>query len=364
MSNNDYKFEPDWSHFIAPGESILEAINDKNLSKKTFAEYMDYSYKHIYKLIEGQASITEDTALRLEKVLNIPAKFWMNLESTYRGALAKKQEAEILSQNNKWLEEIPLKDMIKLNWIEKYADKGLQIIECLKFYGVASIEAWHKQEQDYKVAFKAYDKCNMNEVAIQTWLKRGEIEASAIHCNPFNKKKLIAYFGELRALTLIKDPKVFLPKLKTICADCGVAVVLIQTPSQCPMGGATKWLSSNKALLMLSARGKNEGSLWFSFFHELGHILNHNKKALFLEGNKKDFCNHSTLEYEADNFASNILIPAKYINEMKYLKNKMEIIKFADKIGISSGVVVGRMQHEKIIPYSYHKDLQVSYKFS
>ena len=362
MSENNYKFEPDWLHLVAPGESIFEAIQDKNLSQTTFAKYMDYSDKHIHKLITGQASISEDTALRLEKVLSIPARFWMNLENAYREALAKKKEAEALSKNSEWLKQIPLQDMIKFNWIEKYSDKGLQIIESLKFYGVASVDAWHKQELDYKVAFKAYDKCNMDKVAIQTWLRKGEIEANAIFCNSFDKVKLKTSLGKLRALTLIKNPSGFLPKLTALCANCGVAVVLVQTPNKCPMGGATKWLSSDKALLMLSARGKNDGSLWFSFFHELGHILKHNKKKLFLEGGK-GFCNHNDLEDEADKFASEVLIPAKYMNEMTGLKSKQAVIDFSNKIGVSSGVVVGRMHHEKVIHYSYYKDLQTKYKY-
>lgn len=363
MSENNYKFEPDWLHLVAPGESIFEAIQDRNLSQITFAKYMDYSCKHVHNLISGQASITEDTALRLEKVLNIPARFWMNLENAYREALAKKKEVEVLSENSEWLKKIPLKDMIKFNWVESHVNKGLQIIEVLKFYGVASVEAWHKQELDYKVAFKAYDKCDMDKIAIQTWLRKGEIEANSIYCNPFDRAKLKASLGELRALTLIKNPSDFLPKLKALCADCGIAVVLVQTPKKCPMGGATKWLSSDKALLMLSARGKNEGSLWFSFFHELGHILKHNKKELFLEGSKKGFCNHSDLEKEADKFATEILIPEKYVNEMTSLKSRSAVIKFSNKIGISSGIVVGRMQHEKIISYSYYRNLQISYTF-
>jgi Zn-dependent peptidase ImmA (M78 family) len=253
--------------------------------------------------------------------------------------------------------------MIKFGWIKSYTDKGLQAIECFKFYNVHSVDSWHKQESNYQVAFKAYDKFDMDKIAIQTWLKKGEIEANAIHCNPFDKYKLESSLGELRALTLIKNPNDFFPKLTTLCADCGVAVVLVQTPKKCPMGGATKWISPNKALLMLSARGKNEGSLWFSFFHELGHILKHNKENIFLEGYKKDFFNCDDLEKEADKFASEILIPAKYTNEMKNLTDEREIVDFSNKIGISSGVVVGRMQFEKIIPYYKYKDLQTSYKF-
>jgi HTH-type transcriptional regulator/antitoxin HigA len=40
-------------------------------SQVEFAQRMGYTAKHIHKLIKGEASITADTALKLEKVLMI-----------------------------------------------------------------------------------------------------------------------------------------------------------------------------------------------------------------------------------------------------------------------------------------------------
>jgi Zn-dependent peptidase ImmA (M78 family) len=102
--------------------------------------------------------------------------------------------------------------------------------------------------------------------------------------------------------------------------------------------------------------------LWFAFFHEIAHILKH-KKQLFLEG-KKEFLNDAVLEEEADKFASETLIPAKYAVELSTLETKKSIKSFAKEIGIASGIIVGRMQHEKIIHYSTFNDLKVKYTLS
>ncbi len=358
--NKKHRFQPDWRHTITPGASIIERMDDIALSKADFAINMGYSLKHIHQLIKAQARITEDTALKLEKVLDIPASFWLNAEKNYRQALAEKQEEENLAQNIDWLKQIPLKSMVGFGWVDKFNDKALQIKACLKFYGVASIDAWHQtQTKNYKVAFKSSDKFSKNDIAIQTWLKQGEKEAQKIGCDSFDKNKLNNSLDELRKLTNIKNTDDFMPKLTELCAKCGIAVVFTPTPEKCPMSGATKWLSKDKVLLLLSLRHKTNDYLWFAFFHEIAHIIKH-KKQLFLEG-KKDFAIDTKLEKEADDFSADVLIAKEY--DLHALKTTKDIITFAKKIKIAPGIVVGRMQHKKIISWSRFNDLKIRYQW-
>lgn len=362
MIKAKYKFDPDWLHLVPPGDSILEDMEGLGLSQIETAKRTGYSTKHIHQLIKGEAHITADTALRLEKVLSYSADFWLNMESTYREALAKEAEKIQLAQDKDWLKQIPLADMLKFDWVKKFADKGQQVAECLKFYGVSSVKVWQDQEQNYQVAFKAYEKFNMNDIAIQTWLRQGEIEANNIACQLFYKSKLKENLPKLRDLTTQTDPQDFVPILQKICAECGVAVVFVPTPKNCAMSGATKWIGKNKALVMLSLRYKTNDYLWFAFFHEIAHIIKH-KKQIFLESNKKDFIGDKQLEDEADKFATELLIPPTQAHHLQNLQTKAEIKKFAKSIGIASGVVVGRLQHDGIIAYSYCNDLKVKYQF-
>jgi len=50
--------------------------------------------KMINEIIKGKASITPDTALELERILRIPASFWLNLERKYREVLARTKDNE------------------------------------------------------------------------------------------------------------------------------------------------------------------------------------------------------------------------------------------------------------------------------
>ena len=72
-----------------PGATIKEQLTDRGMSQKEFAVRMDMSEKRISKLITGDVQLTPETAVRLEMVLGIPAKFWNNLEAIYREKIVK-----------------------------------------------------------------------------------------------------------------------------------------------------------------------------------------------------------------------------------------------------------------------------------
>lgn len=79
------------SHTVAfpPGATVKEQLEDRGMSQKDFAVRMGMSEKHISKLINGEVRLTNETAMKLEFVLGIPAVFWCNLEAIYRDKLQR-----------------------------------------------------------------------------------------------------------------------------------------------------------------------------------------------------------------------------------------------------------------------------------
>jgi len=61
-----------------------------------------------------------------------------------------------------------------------------------------------------------------------------------------------------------------------------VAIVFVPELPKLRVSDATRWLASNKALIQLSLRYKTDDHLWFTFFHDAGHILLHGKREMFL----------------------------------------------------------------------------------
>jgi addiction module HigA family antidote len=360
MTEQVATFAPDW--VSPPGDTILDLLEERGWKQTEFAERIGFTTKHVNQIINGKSAITEDAAIRLERVLGSTARFWMNRESQYREALAREAELEALENDVEWLTEIPVTHMVKCGWMAKCKSKPAQVAEALKFFGVASVPAWRNQYAAPLAAFRASDKFEKKPGYVAAWLRYGERCADEIRTAPFDKAKFRAALEELRALTIESDPDVFIPALVEKCAAAGVAVVFAPAPTGCPASGATKWVDSDKALLMLSLRHKTNDHLWFSFFHEAGHLLMHGKKMLFIEGNGLD----GKQEDEANQFAANLLIPKQFEERLMFVGHTATAIRaFAKEVGVAPGIIVGRMQNDGLLGWGTPLNkLKVSYQWA
>lgn len=356
------EFSPDW--ISAPGETIADLLEERGWTQADFATRTGFTKKHVHLLLQGKAAISEDTAFRLERVLGSGARFWMSLETQYREQLFHREAIASLAQDVGWLKELPLKDMVTFGWVEKAANKTQQVYACLRYYGVASVAAWRVQYEQPVAAYRAAEKLTRKPAAVSAWLRQGEREAEKLRCGEYSQEKFESVLQEIRGLTLEYDTAKFVPTLVGKCAQAGVAVVFAPTPNGCPVSGATKWLGPNKALIMLSLRGKTDDKLWFTFFHEAGHLLKHGKRLIFLDILGEDGLNPEE-EEQANVFARDFLINAN--NYQNFCANRRfteaEIRKFARQEGISLGIVVGRLQFDHNLSWARLNKLKVSYRW-
>ena len=84
-------FAPDW--VAVPGESINDLLEERGWTQADLATRTGFTAKHVNLLLKGKAPITEETALKLERVLGSTARFWLNLEAQYREYLARQKNA-------------------------------------------------------------------------------------------------------------------------------------------------------------------------------------------------------------------------------------------------------------------------------
>jgi HTH-type transcriptional regulator / antitoxin HigA len=75
MIKTTEKFSPDW--ISPPGDTIADILEEREWTQADFAERMGQTQKHISQLLNGKATITEETALKLESVLGSTASFWL-----------------------------------------------------------------------------------------------------------------------------------------------------------------------------------------------------------------------------------------------------------------------------------------------
>jgi len=142
-------------------------------------------------------------------------------------------------------------------------------------------------------------------------------------------------------------------------------VVFVKPFVKVPVYGASCWLHPEKALVQLSLRGKTADILWFTIFHEIGHIIKHSKKEFFIEIDDKSM-HKSPEELEADEYAAETLIPSSQLKEWLKKSDKLNatrISDFAKELNIAPGVLVGRLQHMNHIRYSDFNGLKFRYNW-
>jgi Zn-dependent peptidase ImmA (M78 family) len=280
-------------------------------------------------------------------------EFWISRDFQYR------QSVERINQTSReWLRELPVGDMIKFGWIKPKPHPSDEVSACLRYFNVPSVGAWREFYGGLQqlAAFRTSPSLDSRPGSVAAWLRQGEIEAEAIDCKPWNPEQFRAVLPQVRALTREKDPERFIPELQKCCAEAGVAVVIVRGPTGCRASGATRFLTADKALLLLSFRYLSDDQFWFTFFHEAGHLLLHGKTAWFVEGLDSSM---TAQEAEANDFAAQMLIPVEFTAELLSLgKSSQEIVRFARKVGISPGIVVGQLQHLGKVKRNYFNALK------
>lgn len=80
-------FEPDWAS--PPGDTILEWIEEADVGEGDLAQRLGMSAENLNRMIRGKATLSQESALRLESVTGIPARIWNALEARYRDRLSR-----------------------------------------------------------------------------------------------------------------------------------------------------------------------------------------------------------------------------------------------------------------------------------
>lgn len=350
-------FEPMWT--TPPGATVLDLLEERGLGVGYLAKEAHRDVHEVSRLLYGVVPLDADWASNLSRVLGSSTSFWLRREEQYRADLIRLCSST--KAGEAWLEELPLRDMVKFGWIDNGQTASETILNACTFLGVSTMKAFeHKYERLIgEAAYRQSNAFKTNSAALAAWLRQGEIEAMSIECKPWSESALIAALPDIRALTRISDPDTFIPALQELLAGCGIAVVIARAPDGCRASGATRFFSPSKALIQLSFRYLADDQFWFTVFHEIGHLVLHAHGELFLEGLEE---RHSQAEIEADEFAVQKLFEKVGIDALDTVSvTKFAIGRLARRAGISPGLVVGQLQEKERIPYRHFNFMKVRY---
>jgi plasmid maintenance system antidote protein VapI len=181
---NDKTFEPDW--LSAPGGTILDIIEERDLSSKELAGLLGYSIERTEKLIAGKEAITRDVAALLAERVGGSQKFWLSRENNYRNEVARLQSTGSPTAAKAWLDELPLKDMHKFGWIPSHAGAEENVAACLKYFRVKDVTEWRNKYSQFLslVSFRTSPTHKSEPGAVIAWLRYGEIKSDEISLGP------------------------------------------------------------------------------------------------------------------------------------------------------------------------------------
>ncbi len=349
---------------IPPGETLEEYLCSRDMTQTDLAKRLGLTPKTVNEIVKGKAPIMPKTALGLESVFGTSARFWIALEANYQEAKARLEREQSIAAERGVARLFPYSSLAKLGAVPATRKPDERVVNLRSFFGVASLDL---VPSILPVAFRKEDRISSSPHALAAWLRLGELVAARMSVSPYSERKVESVLQILRGLLVDVEAEDLQDRLRSLCASCGIVLCFVPHLPKTYANGATKWLAPTK-VLVLSLRRREADTIWFNVFHELGHVLLHGKRNVYVseasdrERGQGDVQKRDVLEEEADKFAAAQLVDEKAY--FHYLESgnitERTIRQFARSIGVHPAIVVGRLQHDRLIPFSAMHHLRPS----
>jgi len=339
-----------------PGDLVEEYLELNGWSQRDLARRTDLAPKTISEICNGKAPITPPTALAFEKVFSRPAHLWLNFQRRYDESQARAKESARFFEWAEWLKKFPLKEMRKRHFALPAGCSDMDAL--LNFFEVSSPQSWITVWKAYSVAYRQSHAIKILEESVAAWVREVEIQARAFRLDNFDEKLFVSSLPRVKGLSRRRIDETTIGAVQETCAKFGVAVVIVPELPNTGISGCARWLTDTTAVVGLTLRYKTDDQLWFTLFHELGHILLHRNKKSFVVDNALENLTDRDIdpemqryESEANRFSADTLIPPA---ELEAFLRKREftnetIPAFAESVGVGPGIVVGRLQHDNFL---------------
>lgn len=330
---------------ILPGSILKEELEARGWTQQEFADIICKPVQAVNEIIVGKKSIIPETAILFSEALGTSAELWLNLESSYRLNIARKQGSNGNIARRAALYAIaPVKEMIKKGWISSKKSIDDLEAEIFQFFGINNIDEIGLVSARLRVS-EAYTP---EQVALNAWLRRAEILASRIQTSNYYPDKLLQTIDDIKKLSTVSNQ---IEEVKRHLANLGVRFVVVPHLCKTYVDGAAFWLDSNSPVVALSLRHNRIDNFWFTLMHEIAHILQHadGGSRSFIDENVQGTNIENACETEANMQAAEWLIPSatfsEFMSEYSLHPTSSMVLSFANEQGIHPSIVIGRMQH-------------------
>lgn len=358
MSNTDYA--------VAPGEYLEEWAEDQGYTQQEIAHRLGVSRKHVNEMINGRAAISEEMALRLERVVGISARTWLKYEALYREDLARIAEEEDLAAHADKIAPSTVSYLRSINATQATKrNPGKLVSDFLAFHRCGTWSAYeHLHESasqgDYALAALKDAKTNIDRTQLTVWLRAAEMTEAFERGRhyTYDPEQLRAALPALRERAATPDATM-LVDISAMLAEVGVVFMTVEPPKKFPLLGMTRWIDKRVPVIQQTGRwGKKCGFVIWTLFHEIGHVLNDPRGEMHLEYSTEKKRN-SAAEKNANAFARQVLFGDAGLEPFRGRTKDHEIREVAKEIGVAPGVAVQQLHRSRKLHYKFGNKLFV-----
>ena len=315
--------------------------------------------KTVSEIATGKAAITPETAIQLELALGISASFWNGTEARYREGLARQRSREELRGHLDWARTFPVSALESAGQLAGTDTPEGLVAAVLSFFGVSSPAGYDNQWGNLAPALRVGRRGIRDDKALAAWLRWGERAADWDDLPRFDPRELRAALDRIRALTRSQILIDAVDQTRLELRSAGVALAVVPSLPGSSASGAARWVPGSRPLIQVSARYRTDHQLWYTIFHEGGHLLTTRRRSDVVE-DTEDIDLGVDAEVAADAFAREALLPgdqlAAFVEAGDF--GRAAVNGFARAAGIAPGIVVGRLQHDGILRQAQLNDLK------
>lgn len=296
--------------------------------------------------MSGNKQITADTAIQLAAVFGNDPEEWLALDASFRIRMSGNIDVSQIQKRAALFERGPIKQLEKRGWIEP----GANIDEL-----AASVERFFGDDLSIFTRRSSSEELNRSQLA---WCYRAAYLAKDMSVEKFSKARFEAGIDKLRALTVWPEEA---RKVPAVLAGMGVKFVVVEPLPKTRIDGATFWVD-DCPVICLSLRFDRIDSFWHTLGHELSHVRHRDPVSVDTNifGQGRDAI-VDEIETRADREGSEMWVSEsdmnKFIKRVSPFYEQKKVNRFASRLRVHPGIIVGQLQHRAEISYATFRPL-------
>ncbi len=342
-----------------PYDIVKDEMKARSMTQKELAARMGVEQSNLSRMLKSKSAVSQETAERLEKALEIPAETWLGLQAQYnkdvKAIEARDENEKMAYETEKMLSAVlnleELYSRLKIStslFIQEKLGRlkslmGMDVMDVTRLMSVCNGD------------FKKSDKLAVDERNNATWVVLAYIASRQnLPCEPYKKGN--ARIAAEKIARMTHDGTVTEKAMTEVLNGLGIGYSVVKKLDKTPVDGFSVLVDGHPAIVT-THRHNDMSMLIFNVLHELGHIELHlkDKNGMSYLTTKYVYSSMDDKEIEANDFAKKMLIPDETWGRMMsdvsvksiWSSDIVNVLKKqAKRFGVDFNIVIWRYKYE------------------